>query len=84
SAALTDSASVTLSLVIDASSLIRSYTDRFTVPQPVRGLVPDVAQPVAAVQRITHGGAVQGADLTRVAQAYARVEGPQHAQWWMR
>ncbi|MEU8742007.1 hypothetical protein ACFYPK_33475, partial [Streptomyces halstedii] len=32
SAAFTDSASVTSSLVIDASSLIRSYTNLFTVP----------------------------------------------------
>ncbi|MER7057966.1 hypothetical protein, partial [Streptomyces sp. NPDC000351] len=37
SAALTDSASVTLSLVIDASSLIRSYTDRSTVPVELGG-----------------------------------------------
>lgn len=34
SAALTDSASDTLSLVIDVSPLIRSYTDLFTVPMP--------------------------------------------------
>lgn len=33
SAALTGSTSVTLSLVINASSLIRSYTDRFTSPE---------------------------------------------------
>ncbi|WP_405799971.1 hypothetical protein OG291_00115 [Streptomyces halstedii] len=36
SAAFTDSASVTSSLVIDASSLIRSYTDLFTVPVVTR------------------------------------------------
>lgn len=48
--------------------------------QPAGRLVPDMAQPVEAVQRITHGGAVQGADLGGVAQAHERVKRAQHVQ----
>ncbi|WP_107416264.1 cation transporting ATPase C-terminal domain-containing protein [Streptomyces sp. CdTB01] len=40
----TDSGSVTFSLVIGASSLIRSYTERFTVPLQVIAVQVPVAQ----------------------------------------
>ncbi|MEU3190130.1 LacI family DNA-binding transcriptional regulator, partial [Streptomyces sp. NPDC006992] len=60
STASTDSASVTFSLVIDASSLIRSYTERFTVPG--RGPEKVITDPLGILLAAERAALLSGRD----------------------
>jgi hypothetical protein len=79
STALTYSSSITLSLVIDASSLIRSYTDRFTVPTKVTKGAGSRAAGLAMVFKLVESAqawwrAVNGAHMVALVRAGACFE----------